>query len=584
MRSSGLHCAKDAPMKRRSALLLAALVLLAGCAAPPRESTPGGNAQAASTPAIAQTANPYATQAALAMLDRGGNAIDALVAAQMVLGLVEAQMSGLGGGSDIIYWDAASGKLASFDGLAAAPSRTTASLRTGLDGGILPREAVYHGGRSFGVPGTLPVLRMVHERYGKLPWADLFQPAIELAERGFPMPELMHRVLVLDKIDPKTSPDLGFYFDASGAPLPIGSIIRNPEYARTLRRIAAHGVDGMLGDGGAERIIAAAQHGPQPTLMTADDLRAYRPVERAPICAPFLAYRVCTVPPPSYGGIYLLQMLQMMQARAPERYDFADPDFVHLFLEAGRLARADRSMYVGDPGFTPVPIAGLIAPDYAKARAAAIDGRSANPSPQAGHPAGALASLAPSRELAMGGTSQLTIADRAGNVVAMTTTINLIFGAELMVDGFVLNDVLTNFAAAPSPGQPTANAMEPRKRPYTAMAPAIVFDAQGRPYAAGGSAGGGHIADYISQGWIELLANGATPAEVVGRGHFSTAIPGKITVEKDTEAERLAEALRARGHPVTVGPLLSGQGYIERAGEGWIGAADPRRGGNAAGH
>ena len=569
-------------MKRRSALLLGALALLAACAAPPREAA-FGTAPGASTAAIAQTANPYATDAALAMLDQGGNAIDAIVAAQMVLGLVEPQMSGLGGGTEIVYWDAASAKLTSFDGLAAAPARTTASLRTGVDGKILPREAVYHGGRSVAVPGTLPVLRMVHERYGKLPWAKLFEPAMALAERGIPLPELTHRILLLDKIDPKTSPDLGLYFDASGAPLAIGTVIRNPEYARTLRRIAEHGVDGMLGDGGAERIVAAAQHGPMPTLMTAEDLRAYRPVERAPICAPFLAYRVCTAPPPSYGGVYLLQMLQMMQDRAQGHYDFADPDFVHLFVEAGRLARADRSMYVGDPDFTPVPTAGLVAPGYAKERAASIDLRAANPSPQAGRPAGALASLAPSRALAMGGTSQLTIADRAGNVVAMTTTINLGFGAELMVDGFVLNDALTNFAAAPHPGQPTANAMAPRKRPYTSMAPAIVFDAAGQPFAAGGSAGGGHIADYISQGWIEILANGATPAQAVTRGHFSTAIPGKITVEKGTEAERLAEALRARGHPVAIGPLLSGQGYIERADGGWIGAADPRRGGNAAG-
>jgi gamma-glutamyltranspeptidase/glutathione hydrolase len=570
---------KTSSMKRRSAFLLALLALLAilaGCAAPPRASGPTAPAAA-----IAQTANPYATQAALAMLDQGGNAIDAIVAAQMMLGLVEPQMSGLGGGTEILYWDAANAKLTSFDGLAAAPSHTTASLRTGLDGKLLPREAVYHGGRSVGVPGTLPVLRMVHERYGKLPWDKLFEPAIALAEHGFPLPELTHRIILIDKIDPKSSPDLARFFDASGAPLAVGTVIRNPEYAQTLRRIAAHGVDGMLGDGGAERIIAAAQHGPMPTLMTAEDLRAYRPVERAPICAPFLAYRVCTVPPPSYGGVYLLQVLQMTQARAHRQFDFADPDFVHLFLEAGRLARADRSMYVGDPDFTPVPTAGLVAPEYAKARAASIDAHAANPSPQAGHPAGALASLVPSRELAMGGTSHLTVADGAGNVVAMTTTINLGFGADLMVDGYVLNDVLTNFSAAPRPGEPTANAMAPRKRPYTSMAPAIVFDAQGRPYAAGGSAGGGHIADYISQGWIEILANGATPAQAVTRGHFSTAIPGHITVEQGTEAERLSDALRARGHPVTVGPLLSGQGYIERSGAGWIGAADPRRGGNA---
>ena len=581
MRRSWLDLAQTAAMKRRSTFLLAVLALLAACAAPPREAAVG-HAPAAPVAEIAQTANPLATQAALEMLERGGNAIDAIVAAQMVLGLVEPQMSGLGGGTEILYWDAAHAKLTNFDGLAAAPARTTASIRTDVDGALLPRDAVQHGGRSVAVPGTLPVLRMVHQRYGKLPWATLFEPAIKLAENGFALPELTHRIIHIDKIDPKAAPDLAMYFDAQGAPLAVGTIIRNPEYARTLRRIAARGVDGMLGEGGAERVVAAAQHGPEPTLMNAGDLRAYRPVERTPICAPFLAYRVCTTPPPSYGGVYLLQMLQMLQARAGGHYDFADPDFVHLFLEAGRLARADRSMYVGDPDFTPVPTAGLVAADYAKARAAAIDAHEANPSPHAGHPAGSVA-MNPSEALAMGGTSQLTVADHDGNLVSMTTTINLGFGSWLMVDGYVLNDALTNFAAAPRPGQPTANAMGPHRRPYTSMAPAIVFDAQGRPYAAGGSAGGGHIADYISQGWINILANGDTPQQAVKRAHFSTAIPGRITVEEGTEAAGLADALRARGHPVAVGPLLSGQGYIERAGGGWIGAADPRRGGDAEG-
>jgi gamma-glutamyltranspeptidase/glutathione hydrolase len=552
------------------------LALAASCAQPLRE------AAAPRALRIAQTGHPLATRAALEMLDRGGNAIDAIVAAQMVLGLVEPQFSGIGGGSLLLYWDAANRRLVSLDGLAAAPSHATASLRTDVDGKLLPREEVTAGGRPFGVPGTLPVLAMAHRRYGKLPWHVLFEPAIRIAEAGFPMPKFLRQIIALDHVDPRSSPTLALYFGADAMPLPEGTVIRNPEYARTLRRITARGLDGMLGDGGAERIVAAASGGPHPTFVTAEDLRAYEPLERAPICAPFLAYRVCTVAPPSYGGISLLHVLQVLETRAGGHYDFGDAHFVHLFLEAGKLARADRSLWVGDPAFTAVPTTGLIASAYARSRAASIDADAANPHPHAGVPAGAITSLAPSAEEAMGGTGQLTIADAAGDVVAMTSTINLGFGARIMVDGFVLNDALTNFAAAPKAGERAANAMAPRKRPYTSMAPAIVFDASGRPFAAGGSAGGGPIPDYVVQAWIEVLANGATPAEAVARGHFSTFTPGKIVVEKGTAAEALAPSLRALGHDVASGPLLSGEGFIERAGNGWIGAADPRRGGNAA--
>ncbi|HXS51304.1 MAG TPA: gamma-glutamyltransferase family protein [Usitatibacter sp.] len=564
------------------------LAFAAGCAEAPRvvpthAASATSPAPAAATARIAQTANPLATHAAMEMLDRGGNAIDAIVAAQMVLGLVEPQMSGPGGGTLLIYWDASHRKLVSFDGLAAAPGRTTASLRTALDGHLLPRAAVYTGGRSVAVPGTLPMLAEVHRRYGKLPWPVLFEPAIALAGQGFPLPEFLHRIVELDHVDPRATPDLAMYFDAAGHPLPVGTIIRNPQYAETLRRIAAHGVDGLLGDGGAARIVASAQRGPLPSLMTAEDLRAYRPVEREPICAPFLDYRVCTVPPPSYGGIYLLQVLQMMQSRSAGRYDFDDPRFVHLFVEAGRLARADRAKYVGDPAFTPVPTEGLIAREYVHERAASIDASAANAHPRAGLPAGANVALASTQPLMMGGTSQLTAADASGDVVAMTTTNNLGFGSRLMVGGYVLNDALTNFSAAPHPGEHAANEMAPHKRPFTSMAPAIVFDASGKPFAAGGSAGGGPIPDYIGQGWIEMLANHATPAQAIVMGHVSTATIGKIVVEQGTAAEGLAGPLRALGHDVVVAPLLSGAGYIERSSGGWIGAADPRRGGDVQG-
>ena len=336
-------------------LAIVLLALSAACTSVTRHGPPLAEAPGA-TPRIAQTANPMATRAALDMLDRGGNAVDAIVAAQMVLGLVEPQMSGIGGGTLIVYRDAATAKLEAFDGLAAAPARTTASLRTDVDGTLLPAEAVRHGGRSVAVPGTLPVLSEIHRRHGKLPWSALFEPAIALAERGFPIPEYLHRIIALDDITLEKYPDLRMFFDASGAPLAIGTVVRNPEYAQTLRRIAARGLEGWLGDGGAERIVEAARRGPHPTLMTPQDLRDYRPVAREPICGPFLAYRICTVPPPSYGGVYLLQALQMLEARSDGRYDFGDASFVHLFIETGKLARADRAAWVGDPAFGPVPV------------------------------------------------------------------------------------------------------------------------------------------------------------------------------------------------------------------------------------
>ncbi|HUL96117.1 MAG TPA: gamma-glutamyltransferase family protein [Usitatibacter sp.] len=566
-------------MKR---LVVATLLFLAtSCAQPPWHAAPVVEARAP-TQVIAQTAHPLATRAALDMLARGGSAIDAIVAAQAMLGLVEPQMSGIAGGTLIVYWDAHAKKLTSFDGSSSAPGRTTASLRTDTDGRLLPPSAIRHGGRSVGIPGTLPVLEMVHKRYGKLPWATLFEPAIEAAERGFPMPEYMHRILVEDNITLPEYPSLRMFFDAEGHRLPIGTVLHNPGYARTLRRVAAHGASGLLDEGGAERIVKAAQGGTLRSLMTVEDLRAYKPVEREPVCGPFLAYRLCTVGPPSYGGIYLLQVLQMMEARAGSRYDFHDADFLHLFIEAGKLARADRSQYVGDPDFVSVPSQALVSPGYVRERAASIDAQQARPA-AAGTPPGVKLSRAPQTESMMGGTSQLTVADADGDIVAMTTTINLGFGSGIMVDGFILNDVLVNFSAAPKPGTTVANAMAPHKRPFTSMAPAIVFDAGGRPVAAGGSAGGGRIPDYVAQGWIEILANGATPAFAVTQGHVTTADLGKIVLEKDTDAAAFAEALRARGHPIEVDPLLSGAGYIKREGSGWIGAADPRRGGNAEG-
>ncbi len=564
-------------------LLVATLAwFLASCALAPDSRAPLPVSETAHAQ-IAVTAHPLATRAALAMLDKGGSPIDAAIAAQMVLGLVEPQSSGLGGGALVLYWDEQARKLASYDGLAAAPSRTTASNRTDTDGTLLASEPSQRGGRTVGVPGAVAVLAMAHERHGKLAWRELFVPAIELAEAGFPLPRYLHGILSLPGAA-ANHPDMrSLYFAPDGTPLPIGATIRNPAYAKTLRRLAIGGPGAFLDGEGARAIVEAAQRGFRPTLMTEQDLREYRAAERDPVCAPFLVYRVCTMAPPSFGGLVVLQVLQMVEARAGGRFDFDDAHFAHLYAEAGKLAQADRRKFVGDPDFVEVPVAALADPAYARSRAAAIDPGQAAKDVKPGTPAAKLASFARDESDPVAATSQIAIADRAGNAIAITTTTNLNFGSRIMVDGFTLNNAMTNFSAAPKPGERIANQMAPRKRPVTSMAPTIVFDRDGRPVVVGGSTGGGPIVDYIASSLIEMLANGRSPGEALARGHISTAVPGKVQLEKGTPAAALAKALADRGHAVEEVPLVSGLGFLKRTREGWTGAADPRRDGAALG-
>jgi gamma-glutamyltranspeptidase/glutathione hydrolase len=352
-----------------------------------------------------------------------------------------------------------------------------------------------------------------------------------------------------------------------------------------MRRLAAGGPAAFLADGAAARLVAAAQGGFRPSLMTEADLQAYRPVVREPLCAPFLAYRVCTMAPPSFGGLTVLQTLQMLEARSGGRFDLDDPQVAHLYAEASRLAMADRRLHVGDPDFVPVPAAALASPEYVRDRAALIDPERSRPAPAAGHPRAAVAGLVPDADSpSHAQTSQLVVADRHGHVVAVTTTNNLNFGARLVADGFVLNNALTNFSAAPRPGERLANQMEPGKRPVTSMAPTIVFDATGEPVVAGGSAGGGPIVDYVARALVEMLAQGRTPAQALARGHQSLTLGGTVQLEAGTRtAATLAGPLRARGHTVEEATLLSGAAFIRRSPAGWEGAADPRRDGVAAG-
>lgn len=569
--------------RARAFAALAIAALLTACADAPAPAT-----RSDTSAEIAATAHPLATRAALAMLERGGSAADAAIAAQMVLGLVEPQSSGIGGGTLVLYWDGARRTLQSFDGLASAPARTTAGLRLDLDGTPLDATLAQRGGRSVGVPGTLAVFKLLHDRQGKLPWSDLFAPAIALAETGFPLPPYLNRVLAAPDAA-RTHPELRpLYFGADGRVLPAGTTIRNPDYARSLRRIAANGPVGQYEGEHMAAFLAATARGYRPSLMTAQDLSTYRAVERPPLCAPFLIVTVCTVGPPSFGGLTVLQILQMVELRAGSAFDFDDPGFAHLYLEAAKLAQADRRLYVGDPGFIDVPMRQLTSPDYLRARAAGIEKGRANRDPKAGQVGSLARALAPDDGETMSATSQIAIADRHGDVVSITTTINLNFGSRLMVDGYPLNNAMSNFAPAPPPGSApgtrSANRMEPGKRPVTSMAPAIVFDRQGNPVLAGGSAGGGPIVDYIAASLIDMLANDRSPAEAAARPRLSAAAPGKVQIEQDRpDAAKLVPALRALGHEVEAAALPSGTAFIKRRGAGWIGASDPRRDGSAEG-
>jgi gamma-glutamyltranspeptidase/glutathione hydrolase len=576
---------------RRLLLATGLLVLLGACATPapvelalhPLATEPARQA--------AVTAHPLATKAALMMLEQGGSPIDAAIAAQMVLGLVEPQSSGIGGGSLIMHWDAATAKLTSYDGLAAAPARVTATLNIDVDGSALKNEDMQRGGRTVGVPGTLAVLKQVHERYGKLAWATLFAPAIELAEGGFPMPAYMHAILSSPSAATDHPDMVPLYFGGDARVRPIGAKLTNPAYALTLRRVAERGPAALWEDGAGSALLASAQRGFRPTLMTEADLAAYRSEPREPLCAPFLAYSVCVMGPSSFGGVMVLQILQMLEVRPPSgkeapRFSFDDPEFVHFYAEAGRLAQADRQQYIGDPGFVRVPTAALLAPAYVQQRAKLINPAQITKEVNAGVVNVATAAseqmAAPPSGVA-DATSQLAIVDAVGNALSMTTTTNLNFGSRLMVNGFVLNNALTNFSTAPRAGQAAPNRMQSGKRPVTSMAPTIVFDRSGKPVVVGGSAGGGQIVDYISTSLVEMLANQRSPAEALARGHVSTAVRGKLQLEKSSSVAGQATALAAKGHEVEIVPMTSGLGFLMRRQDGWIGAADPRRDGVALG-
>ncbi len=568
------------------------------------------------------TANPLATEAALAILRDGGSAVDAGIAAQMVLNVVEPQSSGVGGGAFALHWRASTGKLTSWEGRETAPLGADgdyfrvpdpAAANDGgdqeprvidgvpvaaeaMDGDVPTRlmrwpEAVASG-RSIGAPGLVRMLEVMHERFGEKDWDDLFAPAISLAETGFPISPRLHSSIAGMAKRLAARPETAALFLApDGSARPVGEIMTNAALAESLDEIADDGAEALHEGDIAEAIVAAVQAEPVPGALTLDDLEAYQAMERSPVCARYRArYEVCGMGPPSSGGVAVGQILGMLGHVDMKRFPLDTPYGAHLFLEASRLAYADRARYLADADFVPVPAEGLLDPTYLMVRAQLMNAERASIGrAKAGAPPWKEARLfAPDLTDTRPGTTHISIVDAQGDVFVMTSSIETAFGSGRMAGGFLLNNQLTDFSfAAEKKGVPIANAVEPRKRPRSSMAPTIVFDIRNgerRPILALGSPGGSRIIEYVAETIIGVLDHGLLPGDAVAQPHISHRNRMAVAVERRQDADALAKGLSRFGHRVERKDMTSGTHVIGIAVDGALsGGADPRREGLAAG-
>lgn len=564
--------------------LLVAVVLstLAACAdgartaaAPPASVVP----PAWATAGFVASAHPLATEAGLEVLRRGGSAIDAAVAAQAMLGLVEPQSSGLMGGAILLHYDATSRRVDSYIGRERAPASAEPGMFKDADGHPLSRGDAMLSGHATGIPGTLPVLSMAHAAYGKLAWSGLFDSAERRAEQGFAVTPRMYRHIA-GKFPQASAPDVKAMFAREdGTQLRVGDTFRNPAYAESLRVVAAHGADALRAGPLADALIARLAEAPNGARVTAEDLQQQVAEHTAPICRPLRAYTVC-VPPPPASGVGLLQLMMILDGTDIAERGPDDPRSWLLFAEASRLAYADRDHYVGDPRFVDVPVDGLLAPDYISARRALIGTHAAAKPPIHGEPGGA-----PWRNRDTthepSGTSHLVVVDATGNAVSMTTTIESFFGSGRTVGGMFLNNQLTDFSWGEGAG--AANAIAAGKRPRSSMSPVIVLGHDGRLVGALGSPGGNAIPAYVAKtlvGWLYWkmpLQQAVALPNLVARGK-------NFNGEADAFAPGLREALSKLGVGIVAGTGEdSGLHGVELRDGKLAGAADPRREGVAAG-
>ena len=580
---------------------LAAALLLAACALAPRDAgwidAPigasariDGSGHAAQRFAVA-AANPLATEAGYRVLKAGGSAVDAAIAVQMVLTLVEPQASGIGGGAFLLHWDGR--QLEAFDGRETAPAAADEALFLQPDGKPMAFNAAVVGGRSVGVPGAVRMLELAHQRHGKLPWAQLFEPAVRLAEQGFAVSARLHAQLQSEQSLRRQANAAAYFYGPDGQPWPEGHRLRNPALAAVLLAIAANGSAALHSGPIARDIVRRVQSfAGNPGRLTEGDLAGYQPVVRNALCDDWLAlYRVCGFPPPSSGHVAVMQILKLLQftpSSVPALASGApSDDFVHRYSEAARLAFADRAAYLADPAFVPAPAGhwrSLLADDYLKQRAALIGARSMQQA-SPGVPTGAVAmGVQPAQP--EHGTSHISIVDGDGRVLALTTTIEAVWGSRILADGgtglaggFLLNNELTDFSFVPADasGKPIANRVQPGKRPRSSMSPTLVFDRRdGRVVMSAGSPGGAPIIHYTAKTLIGTLDWGLDPQAAIALPNFGS-LNGPTLLERGRFAPPTIDALKARGHAVQEADLTSGLQALLRTPTGWRGGADRRR-------
>ena len=588
--------------------LASALALLSACSptierpalpAMPEAAT-GSAAKAAVTAQrhMIGAAHPLATEAGLAILREGGNALDAAIAAQMVLALVEPQSSGIGGGAFLLHWDGRS--VSAWDGRETAPAAADERLFLRADGRPMPFMVAAVGGRAVGVPGVVRMLEAAHRQQGRLPWARLFVPAIRLATDGFPISPRLHALLAADPSLRQDAQARAFFYASDGQAHPVGHRLRNPALAAILSRLAVEGSAALHTGSVAADLVARVQgHRTNPGRLSTADLAAYAPKVRAPMCTIWMTiYRVCGVPPPSSGHLALMQMLGLLETLPaigqPLREGLPDAAWLHRYTEAARLAYADRDMYVADPAFVDPPAgrwASLLDARYLQERSALIGERSLKVAP-AGRPKGEPMAWAPQAAQPEFGTSHISVVDADGRAVALTTSIEAAFGSRLMADGgtglpggYLLNNQLTDFSFLPTDasGRRVANRVQPGKRPRSSMAPTLVFDARdGRLLMVAGSPLGPVIPHLVAKTLIASYEWQLGLAQALALPNVAS-FNGPTLLEKGRFPAATADALRQRGHELVEPDLPSGLQVIRRTTQGWVGAADPRREGTVRG-